>query len=204
MRWRFFVCCLAELVQHRKPLSMLHKVFVWRALLLNMPFHCSHSTQANGNCRCVFYVDASYKSSEIAVSDNLKTCVPSLPACFEFSLVMRPSKIRFIETLHPSLLVRGGNLKFFISPSFCKLPAGVYFVPCCCLVTFWMAGKQLNGLIYSHFKTNLSQNQSVFICHSTEENCVSVAIWMDSIQISIIIKLFSSFDFLLACSVFLV
>lgn len=94
---------------------------------------------------------------------NLKTWVPSLPACFEFSLVMYPSWVHFIETLHPALLVRGGNLlKFFLSPSFCKLPTGVYFVPCCYLVTFWMAEKHLaqNGLVYSHFKTNPSQNQS--------------------------------------------
>lgn len=43
-------------------------------------------------------MDASYKSSEITVSYNFKTCVPSLPVCFEFSLVMHPSKIHFIET----------------------------------------------------------------------------------------------------------
>lgn len=143
---------------------------------------------------CVFFMGASYKSSEITVLYNLKTWVPSLPACFEFSLVMRPSKIHLIETLHSALLVRGGNLlKFFLSPSFCKLPTGVYFVPCCYLVTFWMVVKHLdqNGLVYSHFKTNSSQKQSVFVCHSTEENSVPVAVWMDSIQISVIIKLFS-------------
>lgn len=145
----------------------------------NLPFHCSHSTQANDNYKCVFYMDASYKSSEIAVSYNLKTCVPSLPVCFEFSLVMHPSKIHFIETLHPGLLVRGWNLlKFFLSPSFCKLPTGVYFIPCCYLVTFWMVEKHLaqNDLVYSRFKTNPQcLFQSKLICGCVIQHKKAVA-----------------------------
>lgn len=133
MMWGFFVCCLTEQVQHSKTLSMLHKVFLWHALLLKPAFHCSHSTQANSNYKCVYYMDASYKSSEIAVSYNLKTWVPSLPACFEFSLVMHPSKIHFLNLY---TLQRRKPLKFFLSPSFCKLFTGVYFVPCCYLVIF--------------------------------------------------------------------
>lgn len=66
--------------------------------------------------------------------------------------------------LHPGLPVREWNLlKFFLSPSSPKLPStkvvggiltGVYFVPCCYLVTPWKIETHLdwNGLVYFHFK----------------------------------------------------
>lgn len=122
----------------------------------NLSFHCSHSTQANVNC--VFFTWMLLTNHlKLPYSYNFKTWVPSLPACFEFTLVMHPSKFHFTETLHPGLLVRGWNLlKFLLSPSFCRLLTGVYFVPCCYLLAFWMVEKSLdqNGLVCSDFKTN--------------------------------------------------
>lgn len=132
----------------------------------NLPFHCSHSTQATTSYKCVYYTGVSYKSSEIAVSFNLKTWVPSLPACFWIQPVNASIQDSFHWNVAPC---KGGNLlKFFLSPSFCKLSTGVYFARCCYLVTFWMVEKHLdqNGLVYSHFKTNPSQNQSVAVWES--------------------------------------
>lgn len=128
----------------------------------NLSFHCSHLTQANGNYRCVFYMDPSLKSSEIAVSYNLKTWVPSLPACFEFSLVMHPSKIHFIETLHLALLVRGENLlKFFLSLS-ANCRWCVFLFPA---VTLWHSEWLENTWIrMAWFILTLNQPQSKPIC----------------------------------------